>query len=762
VDSTGGRSALYFIHWQQRYTAAPFSRALANVLYSSGRTKSVKTRFWLFFLPLCVAMLACDSGTGSGPRPRLTTDQAAPFSLAELNGLPAHYATGTGVTVGGVQSVLVRDETDDVHRFLVPDLPPGAVEVVIPAQGSSREARLTLTVLPRRYAGGTPETALAEMGHVLDSLQVSVSRGMTVVNPADTHITGRMDAFLAVAQVLQQHVDTLSGPDRAAVAGMYSAVADEMRLLAGVLSGGFGELRAQPPVLGRPGAPLVQIPSATAVVTACENFSHNVEAYESIVQAIDYVLAAIEVLSWFGGPAGRAGAAAFSMLVGLGLDIGTLITNAVPNLIDPEGLRLQASPPRIVHMGDQGTLRAWVRRRSAGELSDMGPGLSDLAEKIEEYARMRGRVEVATIAALLGALGEMEQMQSALDWMDRQFSDFLNDDIIEPGEVPVTFDGITFSSGSPSSFWEFVDGPTTPLRRFRSLGSNSQPVQQYHLSARIGTSNGCKAATQGNDPARGINGFEISTGAEVRFTGAATVEMYAGDGASTTLGLQNRGVDTSGALTYRMQHSTGAGYVPPAWIALTITAAPQRLGPQERGTVRLSMGTAAAAPERTITIPIAVVDDGEVVDNTTLTVTVLPTPADIVVNRSPSTLRVWDYDDQEGDIITVTLNGSPVVSGTTLRNAGAVYPVRYRRGLNRLEIRAHNEGERPPNTTGISFADVVRGAASRTYGMSTGQVVRLIILYDPQATAGAFAPAPGVAPAPVLLRCGETPESCPP
>lgn len=708
---------------------------------------------WSLFIPVFVGLLACDGGTGPDRQPTLSVAQAAPFALVEVRDLAAQYASGDAVTVGGTASILVRDEADEVHRFMVPDLPAGPAEVVIPARGRSREVRLALTVLPRQFAGGTPDAALAEMDRVLDSLQVSVSHAMNIVDPERGGITGRLDAFLAVAQILQQHVDSLPAKDRAAVAGVYSGVADEMRLLTSFVANGVGEL-GRTPVLGGRAAVTGAIPSATAVVTACEDFNRSVEVFENIVQAIDYVLTAIEVLSWFGGPAGRAGAAAFSMVVGLGLDIGTLIVNSVPKLIDPQGLRLQASPPRIQHMGDEGTMHAWVRRRSAGELADM----ADLADLLEDYATQRGRIDVSKIAAALGALEHLPQMQAALDYLNQHISDFLNEEIIEPGEVPVTFDGIIFSFGSPSSFWEFVDGPATASRRFRSLGSNSQPVRQYEVEARIGTSNRCKATTQGSDPARGLNGFEISTGAEVRFTGTAEVELAPDAGTSTTIGMHNRGVDTSGALTYRMQHAGGGGYVPPAWLSVSISAAPPLLGPGEQGTMRLSIGVADEAPERSVTVPIAVVDEGQVVDNTTLTVTVRPEPADIVVNRSPSTIRLWDYELEDGDILTVNLNGTPVVSGVTVLNAGASFPIRYRRGRNVLTIRAHNEGPNPPNTPGISFADVVQGASSRTYRLTTGQVVRLVILYDPEARLGAAANLrPGVAPAPVYVSCAEDP-----
>ncbi|HVH12957.1 MAG TPA: hypothetical protein VM759_07895, partial [Longimicrobium sp.] len=132
--------------------------------------------------------------------------------------------------------------------------------------------------------------------------------------------------------------------------------------------------------------------------------------------------------------------------------------------------------------------------------------------------------------------------------------------------------------------------------------------------------------------------------------------------------------------------------------------------------------------------PVAVLEDGKVVDNAWVRVDVRPQLSDITVNRSPSTLRLWDHSAQDGDIITVTLNGAPVASGMSLTNAGATLPVQYRRGRNVLIVRAHNEGSSSPNTAALGFANVVSGPATQTYGLLTGETTQLVITYDPNAT----------------------------
>jgi hypothetical protein len=715
---------------------------------------------WPWFLAFA-ALLACgdDGGTGPEDRLQLTPGQAAPFALVEVDGLPDEYAATPrlDITVGGQPSVLVYDADDQVHRLVVPDLAPGRADVVIPGVQGGRERTATLEVTARHYAGGTPDAAIAQMNTLLDSMQVSVSYGLAVVD-ADSAIYGRMNAFLTVAEGFQTQLARLSPQDRATVAAIFSVTAPDFAVIVGQMTAGLEELRAQPPILGSLASAAIPV-SASSVVARCVDYQQTLRNIERIADVMDDIATVANAIAWLGGPAARGTVGILTYAMTFTMDLATIIANSVPRLIDPDGLRLQVHPARLRHNGGQGAMTAWVRRRASGEVLGSvigtGMGLADVAEGIRRFNDARKRIDWKLLGELVGSEIKDQAIDEALDWIDATLSDFLADHILPSGEVQVTLDGATFTAGHPSNRWEFTGAAGSVSRAMRTLGQNQQPVETFQVAARIGSAQGCTAATGAANPSLGLNGFEIATATRVRFLAPAQgvdVNVPAGSSVVASIPVANQGTEQSGALTYRLQYANGLSYTPPAWLTVSAPSGPSRLAASAQNTVRVTVRAASDALQQQVVVPVAVLEDGKVVDNAWVRVSVQPQLSDITVNRSPSTLRLWDHGQQDGDIITVTLNGAPVVSGMTLTNAGTFVPVEYRRGRNVLIVRAHNEGSLRPNTASLGFASVVRGPATQAYELSTGETTQLVITYDPAATPSAAADLQ-VPPAPAFTRC---------
>lgn len=92
---------------------------------------------------------------------------------------------------------------------------------------------------------------------------------------------------------------------------------------------------------------------------------------------------------------------------------------------------------------------------------------------------------------------------------------------------------------------------------------------------------------------------------------------------------------------------------------------------------------------------------------------------DVTVDSRQVEMRLWDHGEQDGDIVTVLLNGQPLVSGFTITNAGVAFRLLLNPGPNRLTVYAHNEGSSSPNTASISLTRVVKGPASQSYSLKT-------------------------------------------
>jgi hypothetical protein len=88
--------------------------------------------------------------------------------------------------------------------------------------------------------------------------------------------------------------------------------------------------------------------------------------------------------------------------------------------------------------------------------------------------------------------------------------------------------------------------------------------------------------------------------------------------------------------------------------------------------------------------------------------------ATIVVDTSAIVLEIWDGEVQDGDSISLRLNGNWLTTGFPVKNAVQKIPVKLQPGENELLFMANNLGSIPPNTAELRIR----------YGQKT-QVLRL-------------------------------------
>ncbi|MBB4635887.1 hypothetical protein [Longimicrobium terrae] len=722
-----------------------------------------RSRFRAPWFPLLLAVLAACESDGSGPdqRVELSPASAVPFSVVEVRGLPDRYA-GTAplaITVGGQPSVIAFDEAVGVHRFLVPALAPGRAEVVVPApMAGGAEVRATLQVAPVAYAGGSPATALAEMDALLDSMQVEAGLALGRMDVSlDSVVYARLNAAVMLAETLQDQVQRMTPTQRQEAAALFSAQADAFRGAARLLSEKLTSLAAVPPTIragsGRAQAspaPAYALATVPQLIQRCEKRRDDIAMYEEI----QLWLFGLGLLANTGttvfAPEFEPFVFVMTAKLALLLDTILIIENLMPELFEPDGLRLQVSPGRVKEDGGTARATAWLRFRSKGEVIGsavgLGRGMAAARDAIRQTQEIRGMIRSERMRQALKGAGIDVVVDGILRLIDAGANDYIGSAMGSlGGETQVSFESLSMTP-SGSGKWEFTDGPQAISRGLRTVGRiQATSSEDVTFAARAGATEECTAATSGADPGAGQNGFRITLVSSLRFVDPADLELEAGASGSRDVTVTNEATTASGPITFRLAHPRTGAWEPYPWMQVSITGAPSSISAGQSRTVRIAASIHSSAPESQEIVPIVAMQDGRVVAWTYLRVGVRPQLSSVVVNRGQSTLRLWDYGTQDGDIVTVTVNGATVASSLSLTNAGMTIPVEYRRGRNVIVIRAHNEGSLPPNTAAIGLADVVRGDATQEWGLFAGGTAQLTATFDPGATAS-----PG-------LRVGEPP-----
>ena len=114
--------------------------------------------------------------------------------------------------------------------------------------------------------------------------------------------------------------------------------------------------------------------------------------------------------------------------------------------------------------------------------------------------------------------------------------------------------------------------------------------------------------------------------------------------------------------------------------------------------------------------------------------------SDIVVHMSPTTMTVWDHGTEDLDRVNISLNGRPVRTNLTLRNARQNITLYLRPGNNTLEVEALNIGDpvikkrlnlSGGNTAALEIQGVVSGKKRQQWTLMTWQKGYMQIYYQP-------------------------------
>lgn len=101
----------------------------------------------------------------------------------------------------------------------------------------------------------------------------------------------------------------------------------------------------------------------------------------------------------------------------------------------------------------------------------------------------------------------------------------------------------------------------------------------------------------------------------------------------------------------------------------------------------------------------------------------------VVVHSKKIRIRLWDINQEDGDIVSVNLNGKWVIDHFQLTNAGKYFEFELVGQANYLVLHAHNLGEIPPNTAGISVSDGIGGEKEYTLRSNLYESDALLIEY---------------------------------
>ncbi|HYG77142.1 MAG TPA: hypothetical protein VEK08_19215 [Planctomycetota bacterium] len=94
---------------------------------------------------------------------------------------------------------------------------------------------------------------------------------------------------------------------------------------------------------------------------------------------------------------------------------------------------------------------------------------------------------------------------------------------------------------------------------------------------------------------------------------------------------------------------------------------------------------------------------------------------DILVDSDTVTLNIFDHGTEDGDIVTLTVNGKVVFNELSLLNVGTEKKLKLSPGVNTFVLTAINEGSLVPNTGTVLISNVIAGSSFQQYDLSTGQ-----------------------------------------
>ncbi len=76
-----------------------------------------------------------------------------------------------------------------------------------------------------------------------------------------------------------------------------------------------------------------------------------------------------------------------------------------------------------------------------------------------------------------------------------------------------------------------------------------------------------------------------------------------------------------------------------------------------------------------------------------------------IVKSKTVTIKIWDNEKEDGDIISVYLNGARIKKEITVKKTEHIFTLDLKEGANTFKLFAHNEGQQSPNTAAILIDD---------------------------------------------------------
>ena len=77
----------------------------------------------------------------------------------------------------------------------------------------------------------------------------------------------------------------------------------------------------------------------------------------------------------------------------------------------------------------------------------------------------------------------------------------------------------------------------------------------------------------------------------------------------------------------------------------------------------------------------------------------------IRVKSKTVTVKIWDDQQEDGDVVSIFLNGARIQKEMTVKKNEFIFTIKLDQGINIFKLLAHNEGLQPPNTAAILIDD---------------------------------------------------------
>lgn len=84
---------------------------------------------------------------------------------------------------------------------------------------------------------------------------------------------------------------------------------------------------------------------------------------------------------------------------------------------------------------------------------------------------------------------------------------------------------------------------------------------------------------------------------------------------------------------------------------------------------------------------------------------IIPDPESPRFTNSKVTVKIWDEQQEDGDIVSVFLNDARIKKEISVKKAEHIFTLELEKGVNVIKLLAHNEGKNPPNTAAILIDD---------------------------------------------------------